>query len=446
MPVWEVSGAPATFHRPGVGVEVPYTIFRPDTPPVNVKGKTRKYVNPARTPTRLDVHPRSAALVRAPSIFLWIVEGIKKGDSLVTHGAAVVALLGVQNWHGADWRDIPLKGRDVGIVFDSDLMVKPEVQKALTVLTRYLTATKGAQVQHVYLPGDPSRKVGVDDFLLTHTIHDLEALLEDPRRVSRGLQQASSAADPRPVIHVTTDMVEVVDAIEDVLVKASGPPRLYQWNRQLSVVGRDEHPPTWLRDGVGQAVILQLSEDHCREEASRVAAFVRFDERKEEDVPCLPPTWAIRALLARSTWRVPHLSGVLTAPTIDPHGRIIDQPGYDPPTGLYLDFPARLFPPAPASVTRADALAALEILKKPFKEFRFVADCHKSTAIGEVFTLLARDLVAGNVPAVGVTATTPGSGKGLLIDTISIIGTGMIAPKWSNITDDVGPRVANGRK
>ena len=47
---------------------------------------------------------------------------------------------GVDAWRcPADWADIALKGRDVGIVFDSDLMLKKDVQRALTVLTEYLT-------------------------------------------------------------------------------------------------------------------------------------------------------------------------------------------------------------------------------------------------------------------------------------------------------------------
>ena len=89
----------------------------------------------------------------------------------------MLALLGVDAWRcPADWADIALKGRDVGIVFDSDLMLKKDVQRALTVLTEYLTY-KGANVHHVYLPEEPGGKVGVDDFLLAHTLADLEFLL-----------------------------------------------------------------------------------------------------------------------------------------------------------------------------------------------------------------------------------------------------------------------------
>ena len=37
-----------------------------------------------------------------------------------------------------------------------------------------------------YLPSADGRKVGVDDYLLTHTLADLEHLLEAPRPLRRG--------------------------------------------------------------------------------------------------------------------------------------------------------------------------------------------------------------------------------------------------------------------
>ena len=57
----------------------------------------------------------------------------------------------------------------MNIVFDSDSMTKPPVQKALERLTEHLQR-KGALVNRVYLPpGKDGAKVGVDDYLLTTT-------------------------------------------------------------------------------------------------------------------------------------------------------------------------------------------------------------------------------------------------------------------------------------
>ena len=67
------------------------------------------------------------------------------------------------------------------IVFDSDVMVKPEVRQALNRLTDHLHWKK-ATVSAVYLPPGPNGKMGVDDFIAQgHSLADLEALIEAPR-------------------------------------------------------------------------------------------------------------------------------------------------------------------------------------------------------------------------------------------------------------------------
>ena len=180
LPLWSVDGTPATHVLVKEQRTVPYTIFRPDIPFINAKGRECKYLNPTRAATRLDCHPRCHDLLRDVGQFLWITEGIKKGDALVTHEGCALALLGVENWRCPDWVDVPLKGRAIGVVYDSDVMTKRPVQRALTNLTEYLTY-KGADVLHAYLPSPTGDKVGVDDYLLTHSLTDLEALLEAPR-------------------------------------------------------------------------------------------------------------------------------------------------------------------------------------------------------------------------------------------------------------------------
>ena len=59
-------------------------------------------------------------------------------------------------------------------------MTKPQVRKALERLTEHLQR-KGAHVVAVYLPMHDGTRVGVDDYLLSHTTQDLEGLLEAKR-------------------------------------------------------------------------------------------------------------------------------------------------------------------------------------------------------------------------------------------------------------------------
>ncbi len=134
----------------------------------------------------LDVHPAARAALANPETPLFVTEGIKKGDCLVSHGSCAVALLGVWNWRGTnelggktslpDWEAVALNDRQVYVIFDSDVMLKPQVQAALARLKPFLES-RGARVLLTYLPVDPSgKKTGVDDYLVAgHTMDDLLA-------------------------------------------------------------------------------------------------------------------------------------------------------------------------------------------------------------------------------------------------------------------------------
>lgn len=191
LPVMGLQGKPVQTYIAREDRSVPMMLYRPDTPQINSEGHAQKYLYPGHQGMRLDVHPRSVPHLSNPAIPLWITEGIKKSDSLVTPGLCALTLLGVDCWRGTnqyggkgalpEWQDIALNGREVRIVFDSDIMDKATVERALLALASYLTS-KGAHVHAAYLPSDDGRKVGVDDYLLTHAPADLEHLLEVPRR------------------------------------------------------------------------------------------------------------------------------------------------------------------------------------------------------------------------------------------------------------------------
>lgn len=182
-------------------------VYRPDLPRVvqdrnkrnrdgSFKEKVIKYEMPPRVGVRLDCPRicRSNGGIVDPDKPLWITEGQKKADALASRGLIAIALLGVWNFKGqntfggvsllADFDYVTWKSRDVRIVFDSDVMVKPGVRKALERLTEHLQR-KGAHVAAVYLPMNDGEKVGVDDYLRVHSVEDLEGLIEGPRPVPK---------------------------------------------------------------------------------------------------------------------------------------------------------------------------------------------------------------------------------------------------------------------
>ncbi len=121
--------------------------YRPDEPRIK-DGKPVKYETPSGSRMALDVHPFAWEKLGDPSVPLFVTEGIKKGDALVSRGLCALALIGVWNWRGTndrggktllpDWNYVALNGRRVYVVFDSDVMLKPGVHKALVGLKAVL--------------------------------------------------------------------------------------------------------------------------------------------------------------------------------------------------------------------------------------------------------------------------------------------------------------------
>src|SRR5262249_18426365 len=149
------------------------TVYRPDLPRV-IKDKHRrrnadgsikehlvKYELPPKAQVRVDCPRLCRQRLVDVDFPLWITEGQKKADALASRGLVAIALLGVWSFSGriltgdgdmrADLDWITWKNRDVRIVFDSDIMTKPAVRKALERLTIHLQR-KGAHVAAIYLP------------------------------------------------------------------------------------------------------------------------------------------------------------------------------------------------------------------------------------------------------------------------------------------------------
>ena len=124
----------------GPGGDVALYQFRPDEPRTK-DGRPVKYETPTGARMSLDVHPFARDRLGDPTAPLFVTEGVKKGDALVSQGLCAVALIGVWNWRGTnerggktalpEWEQVALNGRQVYIIFDSDVMLKKEVYAAL---------------------------------------------------------------------------------------------------------------------------------------------------------------------------------------------------------------------------------------------------------------------------------------------------------------------------
>src|SRR5215203_2041067 len=132
----------------------------------NGKSRPRKYETPAGTQVRLSVPPRAIPMMRDVQRTLYITEGDKKADALASGGECCISLQGVQCWRVLeDWEEVKLYGREVVIAFDADVMVNPNVQKALHELAAFLRE-RGALVKYLLWPERyRGTKIGIDDYL-----------------------------------------------------------------------------------------------------------------------------------------------------------------------------------------------------------------------------------------------------------------------------------------
>jgi Domain of unknown function (DUF3854) len=181
IPLWNANGEIAGYQS------------RPDWPRVDDNGKPVKYESPANSSPVLDVPPLAAARLKSVHVPLWIGEGSRKADSAVTAGLCCVSLPGVWSWAKRlkadavqvlpDLQRVKLEERKVVLAFDSDVMIKPQVHKALEALSSYLVSRE-AILRFLYLPElEPGEKTGLDDFFAAgKTVEELWNYVEEELR------------------------------------------------------------------------------------------------------------------------------------------------------------------------------------------------------------------------------------------------------------------------
>ncbi|HEV8620950.1 MAG TPA: DUF3854 domain-containing protein, partial [Nitrospiraceae bacterium] len=175
----------------------PYVNIKLDTPPCDKKGRPQKYLKPTGEPNYLYIPPGAADAVCDATHPLLFTEGEKKALKATQEGFPCLALPGVWGFRTRKGlkpgTSLPLpqldamlmSGRDVFIIFDSDLATNVQVQQAERAFGQYVRA-RGAKVYSLRLPaglpgGPTDAKVGLDDFLQAHGPAALHAHMEQAR-------------------------------------------------------------------------------------------------------------------------------------------------------------------------------------------------------------------------------------------------------------------------
>jgi hypothetical protein len=135
-----------------------------------------------------------------------------------------------------------------------------------------------------------------------------------------------------------------------------------------------------------------------------------------------PANAVLAAALEPKEWpNLRPLFGIVGAPVLRPDGTLLQEPGYDLATCLYLASKVPL-DPVPEEPSARQVRAAREFLLQRFLgDFPWVGDADKANYVGLLVTPILRSYLRTLIPFGVVTSTMPGSGK-----TILTCGLGML--------------------
>lgn len=121
---------------------------------------------------------------------------------------------------------------------------------------------------------------------------------------------------------------------------------------------------------------------------------------------------------------IPRLEGLVTSPILRPDGSVSVQAGYDPATRFFY-VPQGAVAKIPDAPTLHDARMAAVALLEVVRDIPFAEEIDQAVWLAALLTIVGRGAYATDpVPMFVIDSTTPGTGKSLLCDTISLIATG----------------------
>jgi len=238
---------------------------------------------------------------------------------------------------------------------------------------------------------------------------------------------------PKPRIHVQAGgLPEQVEEAAAVLCKSGLP--IYDFGGVLVMVQRRK------RAGSAAAVPVRgvaVAPARMRLELARVAEWTKtvkvFGEL--QDVRMNPPKEVAEALLSGGDFGFQPLTRIVTTPFLLPEGELVSVPGYHEASGILFDPCGVTFPAIPAVPTRADALAALDVLQDFLCDFPFADESARAAALSAILTATLRSAIAGPVPLYLFHAHVAGTGKGKAVNVVGIIATGAPVPCMASVEE-----------
>ena len=369
--------------------------------------------------------PKAAAIVHCP---LGGIDPRACEDLVVTEGPLkadladqlwdrpVVGLPGVGAWR----RAVPLveavRPARAIVALDADASHNPDVAAAERGLVE---ALRGLVESVRVARWDGAQAKGLDDALAAGLPIRLEEPPPPPEGPPPAAQVDPPAPDPRPLLEITPNEHQV---ILDALAVVGRLPSVYCRAGKLVEVTPD-HAIRTPSSGRVRELLTEAAEVGRRQLVETAPGV-----REPRWTACHPPTWLPHGIADRGDYArlVRPIEGVLDAPTLRPDGSLLDQPGYDPATRLYLAPGLTLSPlPADPSTEAADASQRLLDL---VGDFPWQAPEHAGVWLAGLLALVGRPAIEGPLPLWLISSNTPGAGKDLLVEVLAAIALGGPAP------------------
>lgn len=123
------------------------------------------------------------------------------------------------------------------------------------------------------------------------------------------------------------------------------------------------------------------------------------------------------------------ICGRTTLPLIDSTGRVIDRPGLDEASGIYLDLKPGEWPTVPQSPTRAQAVDALRRLFAPWRAYKWASANDRAAMLATVLTVPLRPTIDA-APGLFADAPIQASGKSKAVGAVAaLVEGGKVPPK-----------------
>lgn len=242
---------------------------------------------------------------------------------------------------------------------------------------------------------------------------------------------AAAAEDGRPVIFIEPGQLHVTVAQAERVLREARDPLSFEFGKLLVRLSNPRTQSSEKASPRRRREFVPWELPNLIEKLTGLAHWKKWDGRLQDFVSVDCPERVAKMLLARRADRqISVLRKIVSTPVLRKDYTIVQTPGYDEASELFLDIAEGEFPDVPLAPSRQQAIDALAKLKALIKGFPFVAPSDESAALAAILTALVRSALR-TAPLFAFKAPKMGSGKSLLADVVALVATGDCAPTVS---------------